>query len=357
MKKAYLVLADGHVFEGRAFGAESEVIGELVPNTSVVGYMETLTDPNHAGQIVMQTFPMIGNYGVIASDAEGECRLAGYVVREICDTPSNFRSEGDLDAYLKRKNIPGICGVDTRAIMKLIREKGIQNAMICAQIPKDFAKIEEYTAETPTFCTVPVVYEAQTKPQFSIAALDFGLKRSLVHALTARGCTVTAFAPNVTAEDILASAPNGLLLSDGPGDPTACTAAIETVRALLGKLPIYGIGKGMLILGLACGGAVEPLMHGHYGANHPVRDVVRGRTYITAQASRYRLVSGSVAEAKETYVNLNDQTCEGIDLAKYRAFGTAFAPKSNPGAADCGYIFDKFFELMGGTSGCPETQV
>ncbi|MBR4425017.1 MAG: carbamoyl phosphate synthase small subunit, partial [Oscillospiraceae bacterium] len=295
MKKAYLVLEDGQVFEGLRFGAEADGLGELVFTTGMCGYLETLTDPSYAGQIVMQTFPLIGNYGLIPADFEGESHLRGYVVREVCDSPSNFRSEGTLDAYLKARGIPGLCGVDTRALTRLVREKGVMNACICAQVPENLSVLRAYrvrgaVAEVSggAICR----YAPEGALRHRVALLDYGMKRGILRALMARGCEVLRFPADSSAEAVLAEAPEGLVLSNGPGDPAENLFQIEQLRKLLGRLPLFGICLGHQLTALAAGGTTYKLKFGHRGANQPVRECFGPRTYITSQNHGYAVQAG-----------------------------------------------------------------
>ena len=276
MKKAYLVLEDGHVFEGYSFGADVDTVGELVFTTGVCGYIETLTDPTYYGQIVLQTFPLIGNYGMIEEDCEGKCYLKGYVVREWCPTPSNFRSQYDIDTYLKKQGVPGICGVDTRALTAIIRENGVMNAAICYEKPKDIDYIKKYTIVGAVNAVVDgarEVVEAEGEKKYDVALINYGKKNGLVAELTKRGCRVTVLPATATADDISALSPDGIVISNGPGDPSENTEGIEAVKKLLGKYPIFGVCLGHQILALANGGATFKLKYGHRGSNQPVKDL------------------------------------------------------------------------------------
>ena len=256
MDKAYLVLSDGSVFAGKRIGAPGDCVGELVFATGMVGYLETLTDPGYAGQIVMQTFPMIGNYGVMEADFEGDCALRGYVVRELCADPSNFRSQYDLDTFLKNKGIPGICGLDTRVLTTRIREQGVMNAAIVSELPADLEAIKAYhvAGETEKVSRKETeIFPAEGEQKYRVALLDFGARRSLIRALTSRGCEIVAMPYDTSADDILACWPDGLVLSDGPGDPAENEAAVAQIARLIGMKPIFGIGLGHQLLALAQG--------------------------------------------------------------------------------------------------------
>ena len=357
MKKRYLVLEDGTVFEGRAFGADRASIGELVFTTGMVGYIETLTDPSYYGQIVLQTFPLIGNYGIIESDFEGECRLRGYVVREWCATPSNFRSQYDLDTFLKNKNVPGIYGLDTRAITKIIREHGVMNAIICDEIPESLDAVKSYAVTGSVEATTvkaPLFTPAKGEKKCSVALIDYGAKHHIVEELSRRGCDVTELPASATAEDILALNPDGVMLSNGPGDPAENAACIAELKKLVGKKPMFGICLGHQLLALAAGGRTTKLKYGHRGANQPCKDLTTGHTYITSQNHGYAVVSESLPTGSVRFVNANDGTCEGVDYPDHRAFSVQFHPEACAGPMDTSFLFDKFMDLMGGAGRAAE---
>ena len=351
MKKGYLILQDGQVFEGVRFGAETDTVGELVFTTGMCGYVETLTDPSYAGQIVMQTYPLIGNYGIIREDFEGACCVKGYVVREYCDTPSNFRTDCDLDAYLKEQSVPGLCGVDTRELTRIIREHGVMNAAICDEIPADLTPIKTYAITgvvEAVSCKEPTVHPAEGEERFRVSLLDYGAKRNIVRELQKRGCTVTVLPASTSAEDVLAADPDGIMLSNGPGDPAENTYQIEQIRKLLGKVPMFGICLGHQLTALAVGGSTYKLKYGHRGVNQPVRDVEGVRTYITSQNHGYAVDSDTVKLGKVRFVNANDGTCEGIDYPELKAFTVQFHPEACTGPKDTSFLFDRFVELMKG---------
>ena len=352
-KKAWLVLQDGTAFEGVRFGAESDAVGELVFTTNMCGYLETLTDPSYWGQIVLQTFPLIGNYGVIEEDFEGACCVKGYVVRHWCPTPSNFRSGGDLDAFLKAKGVPGICGIDTREVTRIIREKGVTNAVITSQPPADLAFLADYRVENAVksvSCTASAVFPALGEERFHVALMDYGAKANIVRELQKRGCRVTVLPADTTAEQVLALGPDGVLLSNGPGDPAENTGCIAQLAKLLGRVPIFGICLGHQLLALAAGGETVKLKYGHRGANQPARDLVTGCTYITSQNHGYAVVAPSVPGASPRFVNANDGTCEGLDYPGKGAFTVQFHPEACAGPRDTGFLFDRFMQLMEGGS-------
>ena len=350
MKKAYLILEDGHVFEGYSFGAEAKGIGELVFNTQAVGYVESLTDPAYFGQILMQTFPMVGNYGIMEEDFAGKCSLSGYVVREWCEKPSNFRSQYDLDTFLKNNNIPAIYGVDTRQITKILRENGTMNACICSEIPKDFEEIKSFkiveainsvtSKETEKFAT--------GEEKYNVTVVNYGSVSAAVKALNKKGCAVTVVPATVTAEEILATEPDGIILSNGPGDPSENVFCIEQIKKLVGKQPIFGIGLGHQLLALADGGMTYKLKYGHRGSNQPVREADGTKTYITAQNHGYAVVSGSVAHGKVSFVNVNDNTCEGLEYPELRAYSVQFLPDDWAGERGTLFLYDRFIKMMEG---------
>ena len=351
MKKGYLILQDGRVFEGFRFGAEKDTLGELVFTTGMCGYVETLTDPSYAGQIVMQTYPLIGNYGIIREDFEGACCVKGYVVREYCDTPSNFRTDCDLDTYLKEQGVPGLCGVDTRELTRIIREHGVMNAAICDEIPADLTPIKTYAITgvvEAVSCKEPDRYQAEGEERFRVSLLDYGAKRNIVRELQKRGCTVTVLPATTSAEEILAAGPDGVMLSNGPGDPAENTYQIEQIRKLLGKVPMFGICLGHQLTALAAGGSTYKLKYGHRGVNQPVRDLNGVRTYITSQNHGYAVDGDTVKLGKVRFVNANDGTCEGIDYPELKAFTVQFHPEACTGPKDTTFLFDRFVELMKG---------
>lgn len=348
-KKAYLVLADGTVYEGYAFGAECESIGELVFTTGMCGYMETMTDPSYSGQIVMQTFPLIGNYGIMPEDAEGECFLRGYVVRERCDTPSNFRCSMTLDAFLKEKNIPGIYGIDTRSITRRIRESGVVNACITHSMPKDLDEIIAYRVPQDAALQASCKEITVTKPEeirHRVVLIDYGAKANIARELVKRGCEVTCVPADTSAEDILAMDPDGIMLSNGPGDPADNHYSIAQIAKLMGKKPMFGICLGHQMAALAAGGKTYKLKYGHRGANQPVTDLAGRKTYISTQNHGYAVDSPLPAGARMRYINANDGTCEGIDYPDRKCFTVQFHPEACGGPKDTGFLFDRFIAMM-----------
>ena len=351
MKKGYLVLQDGRVFEGIRFGAGGDTVGELVFTTGMCGYIETLTDPSYAGQIVMQTYPLIGNYGIIPEDFEGACCVKGYVVREWCDGPSNFRCQEDLDTYLKEQNVPGLYGVDTRELTRIIREHGVMNACLCDEVPADLKLVETYAVTgvvEAVSCREASVHPAVGEEKFRVSLIDYGAKRNIVRELQNRGCTVTVLPATVSAEEVLAANPDGIMLSNGPGDPAENVYQIEQIKKLLGKAPLFGICLGHQLTALAAGGRTYKLKYGHRGVNQPVRDLNGVRTYITSQNHGYAVDADSVPVGRASFANANDGTCEGMDYPDLRAFTVQFHPEACTGPKDTGFLFDRFVDLMKG---------
>lgn len=349
---AFLVLSNGRVFEGKRIGAAGDSIGELVFTTGMEGYIETLTDESYAGQIVIQTFPLIGNYGIIEEDFEGKSAVRGYIVREECETPSNFRCNYPLDEFLKKNNIPGLCGLDTRALTRMLREEGTMNAMICDTVPEVLDALKNYAVRgvvAEVSRKEPTVCPAQGETRFRVTLLDYGAKNNIIRSLTKRGCEVTVVPQNTLAEDILAGDPDGIMLSNGPGDPEENTYCIEQIRKLIGKKPIFGICLGHQLTALAMGGKTVKLKYGHRGANQPVKEVGGTRTYITSQNHGYAVVSESLGkEARVTFINANDKSCEGVEYPLLDCFTVQFHPEACGGPKDTDFLFDRFIEKMKG---------
>ena len=348
-RKAWLVLSDGTVLEGTGFGAEADCVGELVFTTNMCGYIETLSDPSYAGQIVLQTFPLIGNYGIIPDDLEGEPALRGYAVREYSDTPSNFRCEKTLDAWMKEKGIPGIAGIDTRYVTRILREHGVMNAAIVSQLPQDLSFLQSYAVQDvlkDVSVKEPAVFAAKQR-KYTVALLDCGAKRNIVRELNQRGCDVIALQYDTKAEDILAYKPDGIMLSNGPGDPAENTGTIEQIRLLLGKVPMFGICLGHQLTALAAGAKTYKMKYGHRGANQPVTDHVTERTWITTQNHGYAVDPDSLPSfARVRMSNANDGSCEGIDYPEHKCFTVQFHPEACAGPKDTAYLFDRFVQMM-----------
>ncbi len=351
MKKVYLVTEDGRSFEGYSFGAEKEICGELVFNTSMVGYIETLTDPAYYGQIVVETFPMIGNYGINSEDFEGKCALSAFVVREWCDAPSNFRCEYDLDKFLKDNDIVGIYGIDTREITKHIRENGVMNAKVCYELPANLDEIKAFSikdAVAAVTCKQSYTCSAVGSAKYNVTVVDYGVKKSFVEELCKRGCEVKVVPANTSAEAILADKPDGIFLSGGPGNPAECAAYVAEIEKMFGKVPMFGIGLGHQLMALANGASTYKLKYGHRGANQPSHKVNTNRTYITSQNNGYAVAANSIALGEADFVNANDDTCEGISYAASRAFSVQFYPEAIDGLHSTAFLYDKFIALMGG---------
>ena len=355
MDKVYLILSNGMVFEGRSFGASGDVTGELVFSTGMGGYIETLTDPSYAGQIILQTFPLIGNYGMIEEDIEGICAAHGYVVRECCETPSNFRCQYNLSQFLKEHNICGICGIDTRFITRIIREQGIMNARICPEIPAHMQPLQDYQAKNliSEVSTPDIqIYPSETgQTDYHVVLLDYGTKKSWIQALCRRGCQVTVYPFNATAGTILNQHPDGILLSNGPGNPSENTACIEQIQQLVGKIPLFGIGLGHQMLALAHGAKITALKYGHHGANHPVHEVKGNRTFITQQNHRYAVNAESLTSqgtAEVSFIHANDHTCAGLLYPDENCFSVQFYPDIYDGPGNTAFLFDHFIAMMGG---------
>ncbi len=352
-KKAYLILENGDVYEGYAFGAEKETVGELVFTTAMTGYLETLTDPSYYGQIVCQTFPLIGNYGVIPSDFESrKPRLAAYIVREWCQQPSNFRCEGQLDAFLKESNIPGLYGIDTRCLTKTVREYGVMNAKLMYTKPEasEAEALKGFRIENAVE-SVTIDKPEEHKPEngkYHVVLMDFGAKRRIRRALMQLGCNITIVPAHTTAEEIIAMKPDGIMLSNGPGDPQDNPEIIEQIRLLAEtNIPIFGICLGHQLLALSQGAKTSKLKYGHRGANQPATDTQTGRVYVTSQNHGYAVESDSLPEhAVVSFVNANDGTCEGISYKGKPVFSVQFHPEACGGPLDTSFLFDKFIAMM-----------
>lgn len=342
--KAYLILENGTVFEGDSFGAPGDAPGEVVFNTCMTGYQEMLTDPANKGLLVAMTYPLLGNYGVNDEDNESDTTaVKGLIVREYCEKPSNFRSTGTLDAYLKAHNIVGISGVDTRRLTRVLRDSGPMKAVITANKDFDLHALKTCTIE-PNIAYGKQYHVAGDGKK--VALVDFGARRSFVAQLSARGYDVTVFPSNTTAEAL--SGFDGIVLSGGPGAPQDYTDGIALAKTMLaGKTPVLGVGLGHQLLALASGATVEHLPHGHHGVNHPVLDKATGRTYLTWQNHGWTVKADSLAESQITDVNINDQSVEGASFAPH-AIGVQFHPVALENATATGFVFARFETLMGG---------
>lgn len=359
--KAFLILEDGRVFEGKSIGSKREVISEIVFNTSMTGYLEVLTDPSYAGQAVVMTYPLIGNYGVCFRDMESAKPWTdGFIVRELSRTASNFRCEGSIQDFLEKHDIPGIAGIDTRALTKLLREKGTMNGMITTEehfirqhynMEEILPRIKAYTVgdvvERVT-CSQKKVLEANGR---RVALLDLGAKDNIAKSLHDRGCEVTIYPAHTTAEELLAGRPDGIMLSNGPGDPKSCTGVIREIKKLYeADVPIFAICLGHQLMALAAGADTHRLKYGHRGGNHPVKDLKTGRVYISSQNHGYVVDTDSLdaSVAVPSFVNVNDGTNEGLAYTGKPIFTVQFHPEACPGPQDSGYLFDQFIERMGG---------
>jgi carbamoyl-phosphate synthase small subunit len=383
-KRAILVLQDGTVYEGYSFGAETDTYGEVVFNTSMIGYQEMLTDPSYAGQIVLPTYPLIGNYGINELDVESrKIQVRGFVVREECLEPSHYLSKKTLHEYLMLNKIPGICGVDTRAITRKLRNYGVMMGYISTmrtpgeaieelnRLPdygsidfvKDITTENAYQWGLPCkSCTVKTKCDSRTHgspylcgisslekttPEYQIVAFDCGLKYNILRQLCLRGCSVSVVPCTTTAPQIIEMDPDGILLSPGPGDPALLDYAIDTVRGLAGKKPMMGICLGNQLIAHAFGGKTFKLKFGHRGGNHPVKDMATGRTHITAQNHGYAVDANSIPKELEiTHFNLNDGTVEGLRHKYLPIFSIQYHSEDSPGPWDSRYLFDKFIDMV-----------
>ncbi len=367
--KAILLLEDGTVFEGQSIGAEGSAVGEVVFNTSMAGYQEILTDPSYYEQIITMTYPMIGNYGV--NELDGESRklfCSGFIVKEACRWPSNWRSEMSLGDYLAKNNIVGIEGIDTRKLVRHIRIQGAMRGII-SSATTDISLLKKELSRYPGLVgrdivkdvtigkayawkkgTVDVLKDKECKPkkQYKVVAYDFGMKQNILRLLVSHGCDVLVVPADTTAKAVLAKKPDGVFLSNGPGDPAAVTYAVEAIRGLLGKVPIFGICLGHQLLGLALGGTTYKLKFGHRGANHPVKNLDTGAVEITSQNHGFCVDINSLKDknVELTHLNLNDNTLEGIRCKKLKAFSVQYHPEAAPGPHDSQYLFGQFIDWM-----------
>jgi carbamoyl-phosphate synthase small subunit len=369
---AKLALADGSVFAGAAFGAPGEVFGEVVFNTSMTGYQEILTDPSYCGQIVTMTYPLIGNYGINPEDVESSGPvLRGFVVRELCRRPSNYRATQSLDQYLADCGVIGLEGVDTRALVRKLRIQGAMTGVL-STVDLDDASLVAKARSSPVLVGQDLVREVIPEKPFEwteglseefnsqlsivnsqvpraphVVAIDYGMKWNIPRHLRQHGCRVSVVPGTATAEEVLALEPDGVFLSNGPGDPRPLSYAIETIRGLLGRVPVFGICLGQQLLGLAVGGEIYKLKFGHRGANQPVLNKQTGRVEITTQNHGFALSADSLPSNVEvTHVNLNDQTVEGIRHRELPAFGVQYHPEASAGPHDSHYLFDEFRKLL-----------
>ena len=368
---AKLALADGTIYSGTGFGAVGEVFGEVCFNTSMTGYQEILTDPSYCGQIVTMTYPLIGNYGINPEDVEsGNLAIRGFVIRELCRAPSNFRSTMSLDEYLRQANVIGIEGLDTRALVRRLRTRGAMTGVL-STTDLDDASLVKKAQTSPTLVgrdlvrevmptrsfewtegLSPLTHFAPTKPardgrEFHVVAIDYGMKWNILRHLRDLGCRVTVVPGNVTTTEVLAFKPDGVFLSNGPGDPEPLTYAVETIRGLLGQVPLFGICLGHQLMGLACGAETYKLKFGHRGANQPVLNHDTGRVEITSQNHGFAISTDTLPSCLEvTHINLNDQTVEGLRHKELPAFCVQYHPEASAGPHDSSYLFESFRQLM-----------
>lgn len=351
---SFLILEDGTVFKGKNIGSQKEVISEIVFNTSMTGYLEVLTDPSYAGQAVVMTYPLIGNYGICYEDMESTKPWPdGFIVRELSRIPSNFRSEDTIQHFLEKNDIPGISGIDTRALTKLLREKGTMNGMITTNADYD---MEEVIKRIKAYSVSGVVKETSCKAAYTlsgegkkVALLDLGAKKNIARSLHERGCQVTIYPAGTSAETILASKPDGIMLSNGPGDPKECTDIIREIRKLYeSDVPIFAICLGHQLMALATGADTYKLKYGHRGGNHPVKDLETGRVYISSQNHGYAVNTDSLNPevAVPAFVNVNDGTNEGLKYVGKSIFTVQYHPEACPGPQDSSYLFDRFLQMM-----------
>ena len=346
--KVYLTLQNGKQFVGTRFGADGDVVGELVFTTGMTGYVETLTDPSYYGQIVTQTFPLIGNYGVTPDFESKKPWVSAYIVREKCNEPSNFRCEEALDKYLKDNGIIGVYGVDTRELTKIVRESGVMNAAITSKPLADLSEVKAYAVRNAVKSVTCRDVEYFGDPDgLRVVVWDFGAKDNIVRELVKRGCYCIRVPAWYTAEQILALEPRGLMLVNGPGDPAENVGIIENIKKLAGKLPVFGICLGHQLFALAMGGKTKKMKYGHRGANQPVKCLATGRVYISSQNHGYEVISSSLEGVGTlSYVNANDNTCEGFDYPQLNAYTVQFHPEACGGPQDASFLFDKFIKNM-----------
>jgi carbamoyl-phosphate synthase small subunit len=377
--EAILALEDGRVWRGRGFGAEALVVGEVVFNTAMTGYQEILTDPSYCGQIITMTYPLIGNYGVNVEDIESRSVFAeGFIVRELSRTASNWRSEESLDEYLIRHGVPGISDIDTRSLVRHIRERGSMRGCLSTESADEATVIERARAApemvgldlaSVVTCSERYVWTsdqsdaygspsllhpsrngdlaAEFKPRFNVVAYDFGLKHNSLRSMAALGCRVTVVPAHTSADDVIALNPHGVWLSNGPGDPEPLVGVVANIKKLMARYPMFGICLGHQLMGLALGGRTYKLPFGHHGGNQPVKDLTTGRVEITAQNHGFAVDADSLpSDCEVTHINLNDNTVEGLRHRSLPVYSVQYHPEAGPGPHDAAYLFDRFLEMM-----------
>ena len=352
MKKK-LILESGEVFHGRAFGAKQDIEGEVVFNTGMTGYQELISDPSYCGQIVCMTYPLIGNYGINRDDYESiEPAIKGLIVKEVCDFPSNFRTQMDLDEFFQKRNLSGISGIDTRRLTRVLRNSGVVKGKIVNEDVDENVVIENLKASV---LATDQVAQVSTKTSYAnpgrglkVVLVDYGSKLGILRELAQRDCDVIVVSQDTTAEEILLINPDGVMLSNGPGDPEDVKGAIEMIQNLLGKVPIFGICLGHQLIALASGAKTFKLKFGHRGGNHPVLDLKKNKVAITSQNHGYAVDQESLknTDLEETHIALNDRTNEGLKHKIHPCFSVQYHPEASPGPEDANYLFDEFIEMM-----------